>query len=92
MVYYYPREYEIRAFTDHEEAWNVTELTLDKQKPLDITKNKPEEKKRRNLNEERQRQQQQNQRGSSPFSRGTGGTRGMGEPSTPMQRMSTPTR
>jgi len=92
MVYYYPREYEIRAFTDHEEAWNVTELTLDKQKPLDITKNKPEEKKRRNLNEERQRQQQQNQRGSSPFSRGTSGTRGMGEPSTPMQRMSTPTR
>lgn len=92
MVYYYPREYEIRAFTDHEEAWNVTELTLDKQKPLDITKNKPEEKKRRNLNEERQRQQQQNQRGSSPFSRGTGGTRGMGGPSTPMQRMSTPTR
>lgn len=84
MVYYYPREYEIRAYTDHEESWNVTELPLDKQKPLDITKNKPEEKKRRNLNEERQRQQ--NQRGSSPFSGRTGGTGGLGGPATPTQR------
>jgi hypothetical protein len=33
----------------HEESWNVTELPLDKQKPLDITKNKPEERRRRSL-------------------------------------------
>ncbi len=84
MVYYYPRAYEIRAYTDHEESWNVTELPLDKQKPLDITKNKPEEKKRRNLNEERQ--QQQNQRGGSPFSGGTGGRGAMGGPASPTQR------
>lgn len=87
-VYYYPHAYEIRAYTDHEESWNVTELPLDKQKPLDITKNKPEEKKRRNLNQEREHQQQQNQRGGSPFSGGTGR---MGGPGTP-QRQGSPAR
>ena len=86
-VYYYPGAYEIRAYTDHEESWDVTELPLDKQKPLEITKNKPEEKKRRNLNEERERQQ--NQRGGSPF---PGGSAGMGGQTTPMQRQGTPTR
>lgn len=70
MVYYYPREYEIRAFTDHEESWDVTATPLDKQKPLEITKNKPEEKKRRNLNEERKQQQQQQRQ--SPFGGGSG--------------------
>ena len=85
MVYYYPAAYEIRAYTDHEESWNVTELPLDKQKPLDITKNKPEERRRRSLNEERQ--QQQNQRGSSPFSGGSGGGSGV---TTPTPRRGVP--
>ncbi|MDO5524010.1 MAG: Ig-like domain-containing protein [Bacteroidia bacterium] len=77
MVYYFPRPYEIRAYTDHEESWNITELPLDKQKPLEITQNKPEERRRRNLNEERENQQQQ-QRGTSPFSGGAGGLGGVG--------------
>lgn len=51
-VYYNPKWYEIRAFTNHEESWDLNERTLDKQKPLEITKNKPEEKKKRNRNEE----------------------------------------
>lgn len=89
-VYYYPGAYEIRAYTDHEESWNVTELPLDKQKPLDVTKNKPEEKKRRNLNEERERQQQQrNRRGGASF---PGGAGSMGGPATPMQRPVAPAR
>ncbi len=70
MVYYYPRSYDIRAYTDHEESWNILELPLDKQKPLEITKNKPEERKKKNLN--REREQQQNQQRSSPFSGGSG--------------------
>lgn len=61
MVYYLHRMLEIRAYTDHEEDWNLLERTLDTQKPLDITKNKPEEKKRRNLNEDRENQQGQGQ-------------------------------
>ena len=66
MVYYYPRSYEIRAFTDHEESWNLSEIPLAKQKPLDITKNKPEERKQKNRNAERQNQQNQQ---TSPFAR-----------------------
>lgn len=65
-VYYYPREYEIRAYTDHEESWNLLELPLDEQKPRDILKNKPEEKKKRNANREREAQRSQSSsRGSS---------------------------
>lgn len=68
MVYYNPQMYEIKAFADHFESWNVTALPLDKQKPLEITKNKPAEKKRRNPNEELEEQKRQNQQRSSPFS------------------------
>ena len=64
MVYYYPYVHEVRAFTDYEQAWDVTERPIYKQKPLEITKNKPEEKKRRNPNLERERQRQQQSRGS----------------------------
>ena len=56
MVYYYPKSFEIRAFSDYFEDWNLNEVPANKQKPLDITKNKPEEKKKRNLNEERNNQ------------------------------------
>lgn len=52
-VYYYPGKFVIRAFTDHLEEWNLNAVPLIKQKPLEITTNKPQEKKRRNLNEER---------------------------------------
>ena len=37
-----------------------------KQKPLEITKNKPEVKKRRNLNEQLTRQNRQNDTGMNP--------------------------
>ena len=79
MVYYYPREYEVRAYTDHEEMWNLNRRPLNEQKPLEITKNKPEEKKQRNLNEERN--QQRDGRGGRQSSSGTGSRGGgMGAP------------
>ena len=65
-VYYYPRQYEIRAFTDHEESWDVNEVPVTRQKPLEITKNKPEVKKRRNPNEE-QRANTSSSRSTNPF-------------------------
>lgn len=73
-VYYYPRAYEIRAYTDHEESWDLHAVPVTEQKPLEITKNKPEERKRRNLNEEKEREEQQrlNQGGMLPI--GTGGS------------------
>ncbi len=76
IVYYNPKWYEIRAFTNHEESWDLNSHPFDKQKPLDITKNKPEEKRNRNRNEEeRQRRKEGN---SSNPSMSLGGTpRGM---------------
>ncbi len=74
-VYYNPKWYEIRAFTNHEESWDLNERTFDKQKPLEITKNKPEEKKKRNRNEEER--DKRRAQGSSSQSRGLGNAAGM---------------
>jgi hypothetical protein len=78
-VFYYPGKFVIRAYSDHAEDWNIRSTPVTEQKPLEITKNKPEEKKRRDPNLERQQQQQQQQRNSS-FS-GTGGSAGVGNSS-----------
>ncbi|MFA7065221.1 MAG: Ig-like domain-containing domain, partial [Dysgonamonadaceae bacterium] len=64
IVFYNPKAYEIRAFTNHEEPWDLNEQPFNKQKPLEITKNKPEEKKRRNRNEEERQRGSQSQRSS----------------------------
>ncbi|NLX66094.1 MAG: hypothetical protein GXZ19_04875 [Bacteroidales bacterium] len=71
-VFYYPGKFTIRAFSDHLEDWNVKETPLFNQKLLEITKNKPEEKKKRNPNLEREQQQRQNQQGSSSSRGGSG--------------------
>jgi hypothetical protein len=71
-VYYFPRSSEIRAFSDHEEEWDLNQTPAEKQKPLDITKNKPEEKKKRNLNEERNNQRNNNQRNRNNSRGGSG--------------------
>ena len=49
-VYYSPKMYEIMQNWQVEETWNVNSTPLAKQKPLEITKNKPKEatKKKRN--------------------------------------------
>ena len=43
-VYYYPDKFVIRAYSDHLEEWNLHAVTEIKQKPLEITINKPKEK------------------------------------------------
>lgn len=60
-VFYYPGKFMIRAYSDHSEDWNIRSTPVINQKPLEITKNKPEEKKRRDPNQEREQQQRQNQ-------------------------------
>lgn len=72
-VFYYPGKFVIRAYSDHSESWDIGSVPLTGQKPLEITTNKPQEK-RRNPNLEREQQPQGQQ--SSPF--GMGG--GMGSP------------
>ncbi|MCC8146029.1 MAG: Ig-like domain-containing protein [Bacteroidales bacterium] len=54
-VYYYPGEFELKKYMEWEQSWDITALPVDKQKPLEITKNKPVEKQpKRSRNEERQ--------------------------------------
>lgn len=62
LVYYYDKSFEVKANWDIEEDWDLTKLPLDKQKPLDITKNKPQEKKtkRQQLEEAEKKKQSKN--------------------------------
>ncbi len=75
-VYYYPRGYEIRAYTDHEEEWDLLATPVSEQKPLEITKNKPQVRKKRNLREEMEREKEQRQRQgvSMPIQTGRSGS------------------
>lgn len=56
-VYYYPGAFELRAQWDISQTWNPTAVAVPQQKPLKITKQKPEkEKKRMSKNAERERE------------------------------------
>ena len=46
-VYYYPKKITLKKNWDVEQSWNIDELPIDRQKPTEIKKNKPKEKKRR---------------------------------------------
>ncbi|MGI6572419.1 MAG: hypothetical protein ACOX19_03130 [Fermentimonas sp.] len=66
-VFYYPGLFTIREYSDHSESWDIRTKPVIEQKPLEITTNKPQEKKKRNPNLDRQNEQRQGQQ-SSPFS------------------------
>lgn len=74
VVLYCNKLFEIKANWDLEENWDIYALPLDKQKPLEITKNKPEEKetKRQQLekrdNKSKSNQQQSSSTGSTSTS------------------------
>jgi hypothetical protein len=53
-VYYNPQKFEFRKYFTQNQTWNIQELTFDKQKPLEITKNKPVEKRKRTLRDDDQ--------------------------------------
>lgn len=40
-VYYYPKKLSLKKNWDIEQSWNIYELPLDSQKPMEIKKNKP---------------------------------------------------
>ncbi|MDR0682493.1 MAG: Ig-like domain-containing protein [Dysgonamonadaceae bacterium] len=55
-VYYYPAVFELKEFMgEWEQTWNVTELPIEKQKPLEIVKNKPKEKQSKRKEDENKR-------------------------------------
>ncbi len=69
-VYYYPKQLEVLVNWDTEESWDVLATPLDKQKPLDITKNKPKEVTKRERdyrNEGRNQSSGSSSRGGFPF-------------------------
>lgn len=66
-VYYYDKYFDVKANWNIEEDWDIRSVTLSRQKPLEITKNKPKEKdsKRKQLEQRdakvRQQQQMRNE-------------------------------
>ncbi|MDR1783105.1 MAG: Ig-like domain-containing protein [Dysgonamonadaceae bacterium] len=64
-VYYYDNFLEVRAYQEIEQTWNIHSLPIERQKPLEITKNKPEQKKAKRNREEERRQQEQERQGQS---------------------------
>lgn len=64
FVYYCDQFFEVMANWQKEELWDIQALPIDKQKPLDITKNKPQEKdskrKQREAKEEQDKKRQTN--------------------------------
>lgn len=61
IVSYSNKEYEVKANWHIEETWNVDTVNLAKQKPLEITKNKPKDKdKRRKELEEKDKKRRNN--------------------------------
>jgi hypothetical protein len=48
MVYYYPQVLDLKANFDLTQDWDVRALPLDRQKPLELKKQKPDEKKKKN--------------------------------------------
>ena len=62
QVYYYPQVLEVRALWDMRQDWDIVSLPIEKQKPLEITKQKPDKKKeKRSKNAEREERKRKNQ-------------------------------
>jgi uncharacterized protein (DUF2141 family) len=81
-VYYYDKYFEIKENWNIEEDWTVGAVEQVKQKPLEITKNKPQEKKtRREQLEQQENKNRQQQDTNSPVGvpglSGGGGRQGM---------------
>jgi uncharacterized protein (DUF2141 family) len=77
-VYYFNSALEINKFGEHTQDWNIKQIPIERQKPLDITKNKPVVKQPKK-NEQKQNKQQNSGR-SNPFG---GSIPGMGNRSLP---------
>ncbi|MCL1937420.1 MAG: Ig-like domain-containing protein [Candidatus Azobacteroides sp.] len=70
-VFYYPGFFELKKNMDMEQSWNMMELPIEKQKPLDITKNKPKEKQPKRNDRKNENQKSTNSR--APSGRGIPG-------------------
>ena len=71
-VYYFQDVLTVSKYGSHEQDWDIKQLPVEKQKPLDITKNKPAVKQQKRSERDRQNQQQ-NAGQSNPFGRSVPG-------------------
>jgi hypothetical protein len=76
-VYYYNKYFEIKEYWNVEEQWDIRAVEPTKQKPLEITKNKPQEKKtkREQLEQQEKRNNQQGANSSASVPGLSGGSR-----------------
>ena len=81
-VYYFHDVFTISKYGSHEQDWNIKQIPIEKQKPLDITKNKPVVKQPKR-NEQNNQNRKQNSGQSNPLG---GSIPGMGGRS-PMSRL-----
>lgn len=69
MVCYSPKAYEVKAYFEHEEQdpWVIDPSTLANQKPMEITKQKPQEKesRKKQMEQRDEKQNQQNRRNNN---------------------------
>jgi hypothetical protein len=74
-VYYFEGFWDIRKYTDYDDnVWDIKKNPVEKQKPLDITKNKPAVAKQPRKNEQNNKQQNQQQNTNSNRPMSGGGT------------------
>lgn len=64
-VYYFESFWDIRKYSEFSQSWNIKAIPRTKQKPLDITKNKPKEKKPKRDEQQNNQNTQNNQRNNS---------------------------
>lgn len=69
-VFYYNNAIAVSKYGQHEQDWDIRQLPIENQKPLDITKNKPAVKKPSRNDQREQNRQQNNSGGSNPFGGG----------------------
>jgi len=69
-VYYFESFFEIRQYGEIEHNWNIHAIPVEKQKPLEITKNKPTVKQPKKSDEENTNKQQDGNRNTPGGSRG----------------------
>ena len=72
LVYYCNNIIKLRAFAEDEVTWPVDMLPLDKQKPLEITKNKPKDKDERRKKLEEQEEKERGSRNTDQQNNGYG--------------------
>ena len=64
-VYYFTGSFPITKYGTHEQTWDIKQLPIDKQKPLEITKNKPVVKQPKRNEQRNQNPSQNNGRSNS---------------------------